>query len=226
MFLLVIWIACAFICASIASSKHRSGLGWFFLGLIFGIFAVLVIAAVGDGRPQTIIVQQAMVAHAPPTAPQEPVDTSRWSKKDRDAYEAKFAPARAIRQIEGTVRAAATAAEPRDPRELEPAIAALKMLAAAGHDGDVDGRSMDAIITYLEAESGGIEYTRRQADRVAAWVSSVAAGDEAMRSATKVLKATVGQPERFLDAMTMIAGTAPTDLQNRWISALRRVVDV
>lgn len=40
----LIWVAFAIICAIIASNKNRSAVGWFILGLIFGIFALIVIA--------------------------------------------------------------------------------------------------------------------------------------------------------------------------------------
>jgi hypothetical protein len=38
------WLACAIICALIASSKNRSAVGWAFTGLIFGVFGVIAIA--------------------------------------------------------------------------------------------------------------------------------------------------------------------------------------
>ena len=40
------WVCAAFLCGYIASEKNRSGIGWFFAGLAFGIFAVIAIAAV------------------------------------------------------------------------------------------------------------------------------------------------------------------------------------
>lgn len=41
-FVVFFWLGCA-VCASIvASSKGRSGFGWFLLGLLFGVFALLV----------------------------------------------------------------------------------------------------------------------------------------------------------------------------------------
>ncbi len=44
MVVLVVWVLCAFICAAVASGKGRSAGGWFFLGLIFGVFAAIAIA--------------------------------------------------------------------------------------------------------------------------------------------------------------------------------------
>lgn len=39
-----IWIGIAIACAIIASNKGRSGLGWFFLGLLFPLIALIIIA--------------------------------------------------------------------------------------------------------------------------------------------------------------------------------------
>ena len=45
-YVIVIWVFSGFLCAYIASEKNRGGMGWFFAGLIFGIFAVIAIVAV------------------------------------------------------------------------------------------------------------------------------------------------------------------------------------
>ncbi len=39
----IVWLACGFGCAAIASSKKKSAFGWFWLGLILGIIGVLII---------------------------------------------------------------------------------------------------------------------------------------------------------------------------------------
>ncbi len=46
-FLFLIWIVCAIVCASMASSRNRSALGWGIAGLFFGIFAVILLALMG-----------------------------------------------------------------------------------------------------------------------------------------------------------------------------------
>lgn len=43
MTILMIWLTCAVFTAVIASSKGRSGLGWFLIGCLFGIFALLAV---------------------------------------------------------------------------------------------------------------------------------------------------------------------------------------
>jgi hypothetical protein len=39
-----IWVICGAFCAIIADSKNRSSGGWFFVGLFFGLFALIAIA--------------------------------------------------------------------------------------------------------------------------------------------------------------------------------------
>ena len=39
----IVWLACAFGCAAIASSKNKSSFGWFWLGLLLGIIGILII---------------------------------------------------------------------------------------------------------------------------------------------------------------------------------------
>lgn len=45
-YILLIWIVCAGFSAFIASQKNRSAGNWFILGLFFGLFALIAIAAV------------------------------------------------------------------------------------------------------------------------------------------------------------------------------------
>lgn len=51
-FAMLLWVLPALIYTGVASSKHRSAVGWFFLGLLFSWIAVLVIAAVGPFPPR------------------------------------------------------------------------------------------------------------------------------------------------------------------------------
>lgn len=41
---LVIWLICAGVTAAIASSKGRSGIGWFLIGAVLGIFGIILVA--------------------------------------------------------------------------------------------------------------------------------------------------------------------------------------
>jgi len=42
--LIFLWFACAIITTIVASSKGRSGFGWFILSIFFGFFALLLVA--------------------------------------------------------------------------------------------------------------------------------------------------------------------------------------
>lgn len=48
---IIIWIICGFAAAAIASGKNRSSLGWFFLGLLISIFAVIIVACLPKLEP-------------------------------------------------------------------------------------------------------------------------------------------------------------------------------
>lgn len=47
-----VWILSGLLCAFIASQKGRNGLGWFFIGALFGVFAVVAIIAVPSLGPK------------------------------------------------------------------------------------------------------------------------------------------------------------------------------
>jgi uncharacterized membrane protein YeiB len=48
--ILILWVACAIICAIVANLKGRSVVGWFFLGLLFGLLAVIIILCLSSNR--------------------------------------------------------------------------------------------------------------------------------------------------------------------------------
>jgi hypothetical protein len=45
------WIICAVLCAIIASSKGRSGFGWFVLGGLFSVIALLLVIVLPSIKP-------------------------------------------------------------------------------------------------------------------------------------------------------------------------------
>lgn len=53
MIYLLIWIGCGVICGFLAQSKHRSITGWVILGIIFGVFAVIVLLILPNANPAT-----------------------------------------------------------------------------------------------------------------------------------------------------------------------------
>jgi len=56
--LLALWICIAVITAVIASTKHRSAVGWFFIGLLFAGLG-LVLAIVLPANPETAAAEAA-----------------------------------------------------------------------------------------------------------------------------------------------------------------------
>lgn len=44
---LVFWLICGAVCAVMADNRGRSKIGWFFAGLVFGIFAIIALAIAG-----------------------------------------------------------------------------------------------------------------------------------------------------------------------------------
>lgn len=48
--LLIAWVACGIASAVIANSKGRNGFGWFVLGMLFAIFAVILVACLPSRR--------------------------------------------------------------------------------------------------------------------------------------------------------------------------------
>lgn len=47
--LLLFWVMCAVASAAIAAGKGRSGAVWFLLGLVFGLFALVIVACLPGG---------------------------------------------------------------------------------------------------------------------------------------------------------------------------------
>ena len=120
-----IWLVCALVTVIIAVSKGRSFFGWLLIGLILGIFG-LILAAVLPSLKGTIEYEEppgflsstrrAKMKKCPDCAEQIradarvckhcgyrfdagsrkqdldllPVDTSKWSQRDREAYEARL----------------------------------------------------------------------------------------------------------------------------------------
>lgn len=66
--IIAIWLVCAVVTAIIASSKGRSGGGWFFIGLILGIFGIILIACMPSIRPQQVTFAATPAGNAPAQA--------------------------------------------------------------------------------------------------------------------------------------------------------------
>lgn len=57
--IIIFWIVCAIACSAIAASKGYGGCLWGFLGLVFGVFALLIVAVLPSARrePVHVVVQ-------------------------------------------------------------------------------------------------------------------------------------------------------------------------
>ncbi|WP_352827898.1 zinc ribbon domain-containing protein [Mesorhizobium sp. M0830] len=67
----IFWLICAGVTAAIASSKGRSGFGWFLIGALIGIFGIILIACLPSlkGRPgNTYYDPETRTIGAPPTS--------------------------------------------------------------------------------------------------------------------------------------------------------------
>jgi hypothetical protein len=53
MFVLLVWVLCSFGCYKLAENNNRDKTLWAVLGLIFGIFALLVLALMGRADSET-----------------------------------------------------------------------------------------------------------------------------------------------------------------------------
>jgi Na+/melibiose symporter-like transporter len=51
-----IWFICAIVAAIVASSRGRSGFGWFLIGCIIGIFAIILVALLPSKNERAIVV--------------------------------------------------------------------------------------------------------------------------------------------------------------------------
>lgn len=149
--LLVIWVACGIFAAMIAAAKGRSGCAWMFLGVIFGIFALLAVGFLPSVKHEPIKV---VVQNTPP-----PLNKGRKEKACPDCAEMVLADARVCKHCgykfdgSGEVKALAPPAEPTD-RQVDRydgiharSITALKALAEAA--GPISHPQVAAITNFI-----------------------------------------------------------------------------
>jgi hypothetical protein len=53
----ILAMVCGFICAAIASSKGRSTGGWFILGALFSLLAIIIVAVLSSNKPAPAVSQ-------------------------------------------------------------------------------------------------------------------------------------------------------------------------
>jgi hypothetical protein len=54
MIFLILWLICGVVTGMIASGKGRSGLGWFLIGCILGIFGLILVAVLPSLKMQAV----------------------------------------------------------------------------------------------------------------------------------------------------------------------------
>jgi hypothetical protein len=200
------------------------GLGVGFLLTVWVAGAVILGLFVLFSRGSTVIIEETAGGTPMPAN----LDTSRWSQRDREAYDASRGREPPMRQIEARARPVEPPREPPpDARDIanrfQPAIVALKVLSEAGPAG-FNNEAVDAVLTYLETESRA-DFSRREAAQLADAMGDLPSDDTSIRDAVRALRSVVANPPAFLAAMTSIVGDTPTDLQSRWLTALRRQVE-
>lgn len=73
---MLIWLFCAVIAAILADHRGRSPLLWFILGVLFGVFAVILLLVISEERQEKIVYVQRN-----PT--QKRSDFPRWPEEER-----------------------------------------------------------------------------------------------------------------------------------------------
>lgn len=58
----IFWVGCAVVSAIVAGAKGRSSFGWLIIGIVFGLFALIVIACLPSIKPQPVVMAGGEVA--------------------------------------------------------------------------------------------------------------------------------------------------------------------
>lgn len=222
MIFIAIWVGCGVLAGVIAASKGHSGCGWFLLGLVFGVFALLFALVLPriDDRP----VQVTVNAPAPP----EPPKDRRKQKQCPDCAETILADARVCkhcgyrfdgtgntRQIEAApLRIAAPAFDPPEylnatgtilanllrngdePYHADARRHVIREMVRSAHGGTILANDLAAAGRWFDALPDDIAGLRRALKRSQAF--SADQGQELVRIATDALELSGGGSERQL----------------------------
>lgn len=110
--LLIVWLAFGVLCAFAAPGRGRSGAAWFFLGFLFGPFALIAILLMPNLKAEAA---QEQVRTPAPVA-SRPADVRPCPHCAEDIKKAARVCKHCGRDVE-PVNAAASTSEPRDPSQ-------------------------------------------------------------------------------------------------------------
>lgn len=88
MFILLVWVTCAIVCGIMAGKKDREVALWAILGLIFGVFAVIILAVLDKKEDDDLKRLRQQVESA-----------EKLTQKDREIRELEERLARAKREM-------------------------------------------------------------------------------------------------------------------------------
>lgn len=238
--IIIVWVVCAVLCASVASSKGHSGCLWGLLGLVFGFFALIIIAVMPSARREPITVNvNAPSFQAPPRT--EPASVpllaspapQRKEKTCPDCAESILADAKVCRHCGyrfdgagGTKAIEAPRMAPSYESEHRAAATVLKALAEAA--GPATRLQIVAIGDYVAGREGWRERGGKGELELRQWSASLASDVASLRPALAIVSRFAGRErDALLDSMDAIVGaTKEGDLerQNRFHRQLESVI--
>lgn len=77
-FMIVVWIASAVLCAYVAGQKRRDRVSWFLAGLFFGVFAIIAVVAV------PALTEEERQERERAAMPEEDPELEEWRRKMRE----------------------------------------------------------------------------------------------------------------------------------------------
>lgn len=237
---IIVWVVCAVLCASVASRKGHSGCLWGLLGLVFGFFALIIIAVMPSARREPITVNvNAPSFQAPPRT--EPASApllaspapQRKEKTCPDCAESVLADAKVCRHCGyrfdgagGTKAIEAPRTAPSYESEHRAAATVLKALAEAA--GPVTRLQIVAIGDYVAGREGWRERGGRGELELRQWSASLASDVASLRPALAIVSRFAGRDrDALLDSMDAIIGATTEgnlERQNRFHRQLESVV--
>lgn len=229
-FLALLWVFSPAIAALIAGLKSRSIIGWFFLGLLFGPVALLLIILMpsfrmhasvhvhrDDDRDDDRDVREPRLGKADKAR----LNARRATKLCPDCAEEILADARLCRHCGFRFDAPAVAApqrqiEAQQRRPEEPAVTCLLALEDAGTSSNEDG-ALNAVLDYIhDTLPKGIQ-TAAEQNSFIHWITSVTTDEPSLRRAFGALRDSGVDRDAFKTACARIitATGGPSERQSK-----------